>query len=147
MEIIVLIILAIISYTLFDVFASLSGNKLDSNLAAIIFNGLGTIIPFISYMYFKFIKQNKLIDTTDQGLLFAVIAGVSIAAFSILLVKIFEKGDLAYAIPLIYGGSIVLSVLVGVIILKNETSPLQIISTLLIALGVVGVIISKFNIK
>src|SRR4030042_4772055 len=102
MALIILIILATIFYTLYEIFASRAGNRIDANLSSVIFNGLGAILPLAAYMFLKFIKGAKLIATSTSGIIYSVLAGVAIAAFSILLIKIFEKGGLAYVVPLIY---------------------------------------------
>lgn len=143
MELLILIALATVFYTLFDVFASQAGNKIDSNLSSVIFNGLGAIIPLLTYFYLKLSKSHGLISTSKNGIVYSVLAGVSIAVFSILLIKIFEKSGLAYVIPLIYGGSIALSVLTGILVFKESTNIYQILGILLIMAGVSFVVYSK----
>lgn len=146
MPIVILIIFATISYTLFDIFASKAGNGIDANLSAIIFNTLGAFIPLLVYMYLKFAKGAKLITTSTSGIIYSVLAGISIALFSILLIKIFERGGLAYVIPLIYGGSIVLASLAGWLIFKESVSMLQMIGIAIIIIGIIFVIIAKAQI-
>ena len=146
MPIVILIIFATISYTLFDIFASKAGNGIDANLSAIIFNTLGAFIPLLVYMYLKFPKGAKHITTSTSGIIYSVLAGISIALFSILLIKIFERGGLAYVIPLIYGGSIVLASLAGWLIFKESVSMLQMIGIAIIIIGIIFVIIAKAQI-
>lgn len=146
MSLIILIILATILYTLFDIFASRASNKIDANLSSIIFNGLGAILPLVAYMFYKFSNGGKLITTTSAGIIYSILAGIAIALFSILLIRIFEKGGLAYVIPLIYGGTIVLAPMVGWLIFKESVSNLQILGIAVILMGISIVIFSKTQI-
>jgi bacterial/archaeal transporter family protein len=145
MPLLILIIIATVTYTLFDVFASRAGNLIDSNLSATIFNGIGVIIPLIIYVFYKVVNGSKLIATTSSGIIYSILAGVSIAAFSVVLIKIFEKGGLAYVVPLIYGGAIALTALIGWVFYKESISLLQAIGIVTILAGVVIVIVSKLG--
>jgi uncharacterized membrane protein len=108
MELLVLISLAAIFYTLFDIFASRAGNRIDANLSAAVINGLGAIIPLAVFIILKSIKGAKLINTTTSGIIYSLLAGLAIALFSLLFIKIFERSGLAYVMPLIYGTAIAL---------------------------------------
>src|SRR3989344_13895 len=143
MSIIILIILATILYTLFDIFASKASNRIDANLSSIIFNGLGAILPLMIYVFYKFIKGTKLIATTSSGIIYSIFAGIAIALFSILLIKIFEKGGLAYVVPLIYGGTIALASLTGWLIFKKSVSGLQILGIAIVIIGIGLIVFSK----
>lgn len=145
MELLILIILATIFYALFGIFTSRASGAIDANLSAVIFNGLGSVIPLLTYIFLKFIKGTKLIAISVPGIIYSILAGVAIAIFSVLLVKIFEKGGLAYVMPLIYGGIVVLGSLSGWLIFKESVSFLQIIGIAVIIVGIIIVIISKLQ--
>lgn len=146
MSLIVLIILATILYTLFDIFASKASNEIDANLSSVIFNGLGAILPLVIYVFYKFSKGAKLVTTTSSGITYSVLAGVAIAGFSILLIKIFEKGGLAYVVPLIYGGTVVLASLNGWLIFKESVSGLQILGIAVVVIGIGLIVFSKMQV-
>ena len=146
MSLIVLIILATILYTLFDIFASKASNRIDANLSSVIFNGLGAVLPLVIYIFYKFSKGAKLVATTSSGIIYSVLAGVAIAGFSILLIKIFEKGGLAYVVPLIYGGTIVLASLTGWLIFKESVSGLQILGIAVVVIGIGLIVFSKMQV-
>ncbi len=143
MSIIILIIFAIISYTLYGVFASRASGKIDVNLSTVIFNGLGAILPLIVFTFYKISKGEKLIDTTNSGIIYSVLAGVSIAVFGVLLMKIFEKGGLSYVMPLVYGGTIILTSLIGWLLFKENISGIQLFGIAFIIVGITLVIFSK----
>ena len=146
MSLIVLIILATILYTLFDIFASKASNEIDANLSSVIFNGLGAILPLVIYVFYKFSKGAKLVTTTSSGITYSVLAGVAIAGFSVLLIKIFEKGGLAYVVPLIYGGTVVLASLTGWLIFKESVSGLQILGIAVVVIGIGLIVFSKMQV-
>ena len=143
MPLFVLIILATILYTLFDIFVSRMGNKIDEDLGAVIFNGIGAVLPLVAYIFYRFIKGEKLMPTTNEGMAYSLLAGVAIAAFSFLLIKIFEKGGLAYVVPMIYGGTVALASLAGWLLFKESVSVIQLVGILTIISGVALVIVSK----
>ena len=143
MTLLLLIIAATVSYTLFDVFASRAGNRIDSNLSAFLFNIIGAAIPIVIYVFLKFGKKTALIAATSSGIIYSVLAGVSVALFSILLIKVFEKGGLAYVMPLIYGGSIVLASLIGWLLFKESISTLHFAGMATVIVGIVLIIVSK----
>ena len=146
MSLLVLIILATVFYTLFEIFSAQSGGKIDSNLGPSIFNGLGAIIPIVSYIVYKIFKKEVLIPTTAAGVWYSVLAGVSIALFSILFVKIFEKGgEVSYAIPLIYGGSVVLASATGIFLFKETVSAMQVLGIIAVILGIGLIVVSKMG--
>ncbi|MDO8664475.1 MAG: EamA family transporter [Candidatus Liptonbacteria bacterium] len=145
MPLIVLIILATILYTLFDIFASRAGNRIDANLSSVIFNGLGAILPLIIYVFYKFSRGTELVATSSSGIIYSVLAGITIALFSILLINIFEKGGLAYVVPLIYGGTVALASLTGWLLFKESVSGLQLLGITIIVMGIALVIFSKMQ--
>lgn len=145
MALFIFIALATACYTLFEIFTSRMGNKIDANLGAIIFNGLGALAPFVVYIVLKFVNGAKLIASTTSGVMYSILAGISIALFSIFLIKSFERGGLAYVVPLIYGGSIVLASLTGWMIFKESISFLHGIGIVVIVIGLVCVVIAKLH--
>jgi uncharacterized membrane protein len=146
MILLVLIIFATIFYTLFDFFASRAGGQLDPNFSAVLFNGIGTLIPFVLYGFYKLTKGSQLLPTTKSGAINSILAGISIAIFSILLIKIFEKGGLSYVVPLIYGGTIVLATLLGWLVSKDQITAVQGWGIVVIAVGVGMVALGKLHV-
>ncbi len=146
MELAVLLVCAVITYSLYGVFASQASNRIDATLASVVFNGLAFVIPFVIYVFYKFVRHDRLIPTTQTGLFYSLLAGIAIALFSILLVKLFEKGDVAYVMPVVYGGTIVVSSLVGWVYLKETVSLLQGVGIVVTLAGVLLVVLSRLSI-
>ena len=145
MSLLALIVIATIFYALFDIFASRAGNAIDPNLSSVIFNGLGMVIPLVLFVLYKSVWGTQLVATTTSGLVYSVLAGISIAVFSVLLIKIFEQGGLAYVVPLIYGGTIVLTALVGWAFYQESVSWLQAVGILVIVVGITIIVVSKLK--
>jgi uncharacterized membrane protein len=141
MSLITLILCCTLFYSLFEIFAGLAGGKVDNWLAAILYNGIGTVIPIGIY----FISKSKG-KTTPSGIVFAGLAGIAILLFSVILARIFNRGgNLAYVIPVVYGGAIVLSSLFGWLCLKEKVSSLQALGLIFVVIGVTCVVVSKLK--
>ncbi len=141
MPLVALILFCTLSYSLFEIFAGLAGGKVDNWLAAVLYNGIGTVIPIIIY----FISKSKG-KTTTSGIIFAGLAGIAILLFSVILARIFNQGgNLSYVIPVVYGGAIVLSSLFGWLCLKEKVGGLQMLGLVLMVVGIAFVVISKIK--
>lgn len=139
MQTLALISLCAIFYALFEVFAGLAGGKINDWLAAVLYNGIGTLIPLIVYL-----SATGKGKTTIRGIFFAALAGVAIMLFSVLLARLFNKGgNLSYVIPTIYGASIILSSLFGYFVLREKVNLLHGVGLAVIAAGITMVVIAK----
>jgi len=144
MEAILFAIIALVFYTLFQVFIGQSGGKIDANLSAFIFNGLGAIIPISLYFLYKFSKNTSTLPTTKTGVTYSILGGLAIAVFSIALVKAFEKGgNVSLIIPLVYGGSIVLAALIGRLGYGEKVGAWHLFGLALISLGFVVIVLAN----
>lgn len=141
MEVLILVILCALFYAVFEIFAGLAGGKVNEWLAAVLYNGIGTIVPLV--VYFATTSKGK---TTLKGVVYASLAGVGIMLFSVLLARLFNKGgNLSYVIPAVYGAAIVLSALFGVFFLKEKVALLQLMGLALVLIGVVFIVVSKLK--
>ena len=137
-----LIFIAGILYALFDIFVAKSAGRINDLAANVIFNGLGALIPLL--IIGLLVGTGRSIHMEKQGVMWSVLAGLAIAAFSVLLVKIFANGgNLSYVIPAIYGIVIVVSTLVGWIIFKDHFSLLALLGVILITAGITALSFAK----
>jgi transporter family protein len=144
MQIILLLIAATVLYTLFDLFVAKAGGKLNDNLAATIFNGLGAIVPLIIYFV---VKSKGNTQNTTSGIVYSVLAGISIAAFSIILVNIFARAEnVSFVLPAVYGGTVVLGTLAGIFIFKENLTPVGIAGVAFAVLGIGLLVYSRVNV-
>lgn len=136
-----LLVIAIIFRIGFDVFISRTGGKINDLLANGIFSGLAGVLPFAIYLATK--SKNNL-PTTKAGVIYSILAGISVAIFSIALVRIFERGgNLSFVTPAIYGGTLIGTSLIGWILFKEPFSLLGLSGVLVIAIGVGMIVAAK----
>lgn len=143
MKLYAMLILGVVLYTAFGLFTSKAGGKLNDNLVAAISNGLGVILPLTVYYIYKH-KQN--VAPTKEGIIYALLAGVCIAAFSVLLINLFAKAEnVSFIMPVIYGGTIVLGSLVGLLFFKEHASPIAIIGLSLVTIGIGFIVYARLH--
>jgi uncharacterized membrane protein len=137
-----LIFIAGILYALFDIFVAKSAGRINDLAANVIFNGLGALIPLL--IIGLLVGTGRSIHMEKQGIMWSVLAGLAIAAFSVLLVKIFANGgNLSYVIPAIYVIVIVVSTLVGWTVFKDHFSLLALLGVILITAGITALSFAK----
>jgi uncharacterized membrane protein len=140
MQLVGLILISAVFYSMFVIFAGLSGGKINQWLASVMFNGIGTFIPLVIY------SATSKGKTTSRGIIYALLAGVSIMIFSVLLSRIFNKGgNLSFVIPALYGTAIVLSGSFGWLFLKEKMSGLQVLGFVLVIIGVGCIVAAKLK--
>lgn len=134
MGVIVLLISATVLYTLFGLFVAKAGGKLNDNLSAGIFNSIGTIIPLLSYL---FIRSKNSVVNTKAGIIYSILAGISIAAFSVILVSLFAKAEnVSFIMPAIYGGVVVLGTIAGIFVFKESLASISMLGICLTIIGI-----------
>jgi uncharacterized membrane protein len=142
-DMVILLALAVIFYAIFIIFVSRSAGRLDDGLSGFIYNGLGALVPLAIFAGMKLSNAKGMLPTTKNGVLYAVIAGVAIGLFTIVVMRIFQKGSLGYVMPIVYGGAIALSSVAGWLWLNASINALQVTGLLLVVIGIVLVGISK----
>lgn len=137
-----MILMAAVLYAVFAFLVSKASGRADPFAANAIFNGLGGLLPLAAYGLVK--ARNNEASTTKEGIIYSLLAGVCIAIFSVMLVKIFARGgNLAYVMPLVYGVSIILGAALGYFFLKEQVSGLQLAGLGVTAIGIGMVVVSK----
>ncbi len=143
MILLILIIVATVIYSLFNVFVSKASGQINSSISAFIFNGIGALIPLTIYFLLKNSRKASLLPTTKIGVTYSLLAGVTIGIFSIIFIRIFQKGDLTYIVPIISGGTIIMTSLIGIILFKESVSLLQIVGIILATIGIVIIAVAN----
>lgn len=139
----ILLALAVVLYAIFIIFVSRAGGKIDDGLGGFIFNGVGAIAPIIAFVIMKASHVKGMLPTTKDGVLYSVLAGVAIGLFTIVIMKIFQKGSLGYVMPIVYGGAVLLSSVAGWLWFSASINTLQVVGLLLVVAGIVLVGVSK----
>jgi len=105
-----------------------------STLVAVIGNGIGMTLPLIAYYA---LQAKKHAEMTKEGWIYALLAGVAIAGFSMLMTYIFSRAEnVSFVMPVIYGGTIVLTTVLGVFLFKEQLTPVSLAGIIIVAIGV-----------
>lgn len=136
MYIFLLLFLTTLFYSFFQIFVARTAGKIDATLPGVIGNLVAVVIPLAVFIYLKFGKRAEMFPATTQGIVYSVLAGVAVAIYGILLVKSFERADIAVVIPVVFGGSIALSTLFSWLFLKEQISSIQLAGIIAVIIGV-----------
>lgn len=138
----ILIGVSILCYGGFLLLMSRAAGRIDPLLATFIYNCVAGVLPFIVYFYGR-VRGAPMMESTQAGMLYAVLSGVMLSAFSLVLLRIFDKGGVGYTVPLIYGGTIVFTSLVGWLVFKEQIPLLQGIGIVVMLAGMGLVVYSR----
>lgn len=133
---ILLITLAALMFGSYNVFIKLSANHINAVLGAVILQFVAAAIGLALLLYQQAGTSEPLVyNRTGIGL--AIGAGVAIGLVEILTFVIYGRGvPVAVGNPLIVGGSLVVTTLVGMVLLKEGASLIQIGAVFMIVAGV-----------
>ena len=72
-----------------------------------------------------------------SGVIYSVLAGIAVGVFSIVLIRIYGRGgQLSFVFPMIYGGAIALTAIIGWLVLRDDVSVLRVAAVCLIVAGI-----------
>ena len=142
MTTILLLFFAALFYALFMVLISRASGKMDDFFLNTVVNAVGALLPLLVYVVLRF--RGTAGSNTKEGWIYGGLAGVAIAVYSVLLVRLFAGGgNLAYVTPTVYGGAIVISSLIGWLVLHESLAPLQLAGVVLVAVGIGCIVAAK----
>jgi uncharacterized membrane protein len=117
-----LLILATLVYAAFGIFTSRAGGRIDPKLSSGILNGIGAILPLAIWQIQR-MTRGGLLASRPSGLMFSVLSGLAVGVFSVLLVTLYGRGgELSFVFPVIYGGAIAITAVVGWVALGDAFS-------------------------
>jgi uncharacterized membrane protein len=132
----VLLILATLVYAAFGIFASQAGGRIDAKLSSGILNGIGAILPLAIWQLQR-MTRGGLIASSPSGVVFSILAGLAVGAFSIVLVTLYARGgELSFVFPVIYGGAIALTAVIGWVALGDAFSWTRLGGVVAIVIGI-----------
>lgn len=143
MQIILLLAATTVVYTLSTILTSRASLRLNAPLAATITNLVSVLLPLVLFLAWK--NRNNM-PVSKTGLLYAIGAGISIAIFTVLLTFLFSRAEnVSFIMPVLYGGTIVLGALVGVLLFREALSPVGMAGIFLISAGISCVIYARLH--
>ena len=128
------IVLATIFYSAALLFAIPANRLMDTNTVVAITNIIATIIPvglILPYITTSTFTQNK------YGILFSIISGICIAFFGLALAKSFAINRVGIITPIVYGGTLFLTTIIGTIIFKEKISFIQMYGLGFVLIGII----------
>lgn len=133
---IVLITFAALMFGLYNVFIKLSAGHINAVLGAVVLQFVAAFLGLALLLYQQ-AGSSEPLAFNRAGIGLAIGAGVAIGLVEILTFVIYGRGvPVAVGNPLIVGGSLVVTTLVGMVLLKEGASLTQIGAVTMIIAGV-----------
>lgn len=145
MPIVALIAIAALCYAVFALTYAKAGSGAGPYVSSAIYLAVGAVVSLLPPMLERLQKTAKPFAVTSQGIFWSVVSGVLIGVFSLILIRIFSRGGLAYVMPAVYGGTIVLSVILARIFFKETVTGLQMAGIAVVALGIGMIVYAKMS--
>lgn len=132
---ILLLTLAALCFGLYNFFIKVASGSIHQILGAVILQVVAAVVGVILLIYLKMTGEN--FSLSNKGIFFSVLAGIAVGLAEILTFAVFSKQiPVSVGTPVIIGGSIVVTALLGFLFLQEHLSLLQTIAVLLIITGV-----------
>lgn len=131
-----LVLFAALMFGLYNVFIKISADHIQAVLGAVVLQFVAAFIGLgmLSYLHFA---TSTTLTVTGRGLLLAALAGVAIGLVEIASFVIYGRGmAVALGNPLIVGGSLLVTTVVGFGLLREQLSLIQFVAIGLIMLGI-----------
>jgi transporter family protein len=130
-----LLIVAAVMFGLYNVFIKLSADHISAVLGAVVLQFVAAFVGLGLLLYLQ--ASGGALQVSGRGLGLATLAGIAIGLVEILTFVIYGRGiPVAVGNPLIIGGSLLVTTGIGVLLLRELLSPLQLLAILAIASGV-----------
>jgi len=115
---------------------------LNTTLVAAIVNIVSAILPALVV-----IPVLNKVNIQDQklALIAAIMGGILIALFGIALSKSYSLNKVAVVVPIVFGGSILISTILGSIIFKEKVGLIQGVGLSLLGAGLLVIIYSRLT--
>jgi uncharacterized membrane protein len=133
------IVIAAVFYAVAIVLGTVASRNMNSNLAAGIVNLLSGLIP-IAVAIPLVIKKTTV---SKLGFMYAILAGICIAIFSMALTKSYSMTKVGIVAPLVFGGAILLSTVLSYFFLKEKVTALQWVGLIFLTIGLSIVIYAR----
>jgi drug/metabolite transporter (DMT)-like permease len=144
MPLLALLAVATVLYSALLILSSRASGRIDPYWSSMVF-GVASIVTPLALWLLGRMQHKPVLPTTASGLAYSIVAGAVAGIFTALLVKIFEKGAVSFAPPVIYGGAMVLTAVVGWLFFKEAVTALQATGIIVTAIGVALIVYAKLH--
>ncbi len=129
-------LLATITYGFYNFFTKLSADKLSPSIALMFVGVASCIVALVSIIFSKISGQPLVFSR--GALLFPLLAGLFAGIAEIFYLTMFSKGaPLSIGNPLVVGGTVIISVVLGLILLKEPLNGIRITGIIITLVGLV----------
>jgi transporter family protein len=130
------LLLAALFLGLYNFFIKLSAGHIHEIAGAVILQVVAFLVGGAALVWLKL--TGAPLEVSSRGILFAVLAGVSVGLAEITAFYGFSKGTSAsVGIPIMVGGTVLVGVMLGLLVLREQLSPLQGLGVFLLLAGIV----------
>lgn len=127
-------ILAATSFGFYNFFTKLTADKLSPTIALLLITGASFVVALLATVGFKISGQTLYFS--KNAILFPILAGVFTAIAEIFYLFMFTKNaPLSIGNPLVVGGTIIVAVILGLIILKEPLNVTKIAGIVITLMG------------
>ncbi len=142
MQLIILLIITALFFALYNIFIKAASGSIHQILGAVILQVTAAVIGGIALLYLKGAKPP--FPFTKEGIYYSLLAGIFVGLAEILSFYVFSKNvNASVGIPIIIGGTIFFSVLIGVFFLREKVAFPDMVGLFLILAGVLVILIFK----
>lgn len=122
-------------FATYNVFLKVASGHINQIVGAVILQVAAALVGLILLLILKI--NHVPFSVTEKGVLYAVLAGVSVGLSEIFAFFLFSKGITAsVGVPIIVGGSVLIAALLSFFFLKEAILPLQYVGIALIVGGI-----------
>jgi uncharacterized membrane protein len=132
----VYILLALVSYVVAVMTATAASRSINTNFAALVANAVSIIIPLLVVAQ---IWSKKLYEHGMTGIVMAILNGLAISIFVLLLNKSFQVNKVAIVTPVLYGVTIFLTAILSYIFFKEKITLVHLIGLLFVGVGIITI--------
>ena len=119
---------------LYNVFIKLSAGNIHQVVGAVVLQVVAALAGLVALLVLK--AQGTPMPISKKGLAFAALAGLCVGLAEILSFYTFSSGTLASrGVPVIVGGTVVIAAIIGLVLLREQLAPMQIVGAGLVVVG------------
>lgn len=143
MNLFITLALAVVAYTGFGIFTAKAGGKIGDLMLGLLTNVVASAVLAVAYVL---LRNKSALPATRTGYIYACLAGLAIGAFSFLVANLFNRAEnISFIMPVIYGATLVLVSIIGLLFFKDHATPLGLIGLAVTALGIGLVVYSRLQ--
>jgi len=133
---IILVLTTAVFYGFYHFLVKVSSNQINQIVGAVILQFVGLLVGLVGLIAFKIniFQQHP----SAKGIIYSVLAGLAVGMAEILSFYTFSKNvSLSLAAPIIIGGSMLISIILGYLLLHESINLVQAGAIVMILIGVV----------